>query len=230
MSRPKLRRAQVAVVVALLVSGLVSGCAGARPGVAAQVGDQVITLTAVDQATEDLCQVFLPQIKDAGQSYPLGAIRAIAVQTMTTRELASQVARAYGVKPTKEYDMQYAGQKQAALQLDENLRSTFLELSTAATYAESIQQQVGLIALKADGATSPTVDDQMARGKQIFTEWADKEGVELDPRFGLGMIDGAVTPTDTQVSTAVSAAALAGAKEQMDPAEVAALPADQRCG
>lgn len=230
VSRPHMRRAQVAAVVTLLVSGLVSGCAGARPGVAAQVGDQTITLNAVDDATQDLCEVFLPQIKEQGQKFPLSALRNLAVEAMLTGEIAHQIAGANDLEPGQDYYSQYAVQQQAALQLPKKVRGTYLELSTAATYATSIKQQLGLASLKADGVSDPSSEDQLARGEEIFAQWIDDKGIELDPRFGLAIVDGSVAPSDTGVSTPVSAAALAGAKEQMDPGEVAKLPAAQRCG
>jgi hypothetical protein len=230
VSRPKMRRSLTAVAVTLLVSGLVSGCAGARPGVAAEVGTKAITLNAVDDATQDLCEVFRPQIQEQGQMFAMSAIRNLAVEAMITGEIAKQIADAEGLKPGDDYFSQYAVQQQASLQLPEELRGTYLELSTAATYAASIKQQAGLAALQDEGIASPSSEDQLARGEQIFALWADEKGVDLDPRFGLTVVDGSVKAVDTGVSTPVSAAALAGAAEQMDPADVAKLPAAQRCG
>ncbi len=219
-----------AVVAAVSVALLVSGCAGARPGVAVQAGAEHITLKAVDQATRDLCQVFLPQITQQNQSFPLRVIRNLAVEAMTTRLIAETIADEQGLKPTEDYFDQYAVQTQTAQSLDEEVRTTYVELSTASTYSDSIKRQWGLVSLRADGQSAPSGDDQLARGNQLFAEWIDSHDVSFDPRFGMALVDGKAVAADTGVSSPVSAAAVAGLAEQMAAADVAKLPETQRCG
>ncbi|MFZ2504056.1 MAG: hypothetical protein WAW88_15460 [Nocardioides sp.] len=218
----------LAPMMALVV--LATGCAGARPGVAAQIGQQVITMRSVNAMSADLCAVFLPQIKEQGQSFPLRVIRNIAVKALVDRRIAEKVAAAYDVQPGSTYTRQLAAQQQTALALEPELRDNYLYLATAQSYVEAIQEAIGAASLRADGVAAPTLADQVARGREVIATWADDNGVVVDPRFGFTVIDGQLAPQDNSVTTAVSAEAVAGTVEQMDPADVAKLPASLRCG
>jgi hypothetical protein len=223
------RRTSSLVVATLCVVGLFSGCAGARPGVAAQVGTTRVTLATVDDATADLCSAFLPQFEESGATYPLNVLSGFVVGSLTRQAMAEQVAAEYGVEPSPTYDEQVAAAENAAEEIPEDLRANYLELSTAGPYADSIMQQAGRQALEEEGAASDDLEVQTARGREIFADWVDENTVVIDPRYGLAVIEGDLAPADTDVSVPVSPAALAGAAEQMDPALAAALPESQRC-
>ena len=64
----------------------------------------------------------------------------------------------------------------------------------------------------------------------VFTVWPDANGVDIDPRYGLRNVDGALTPVDTNLSVAVSDAAKAGLNEEPDAAYARTLPITHRCG
>ena len=60
--------------------------------------------------------------------------------------------------------------------------------------------------------------------------WPDANGIDLDPKYGIGLVDGQLAPADTNLSVAVSDKAKAGIAQSPDAAYVASLPSSQRCG
>jgi hypothetical protein len=224
-----LRRIGSVSCALLVAAGLVSGCASARPGVAAQVGDSRVTLAAVDEATADLCTAFLPQIQEEGKTYPLKVLSVFVAGSLTRQAIARQVSREYDVPLPASYQEAVDAAEAEAEAKPEEVRASFIKLSQARPYAAAIQAEVGRRSLEAEGADASDAEAQAARGAKIFAEWVEDNTVEIDPRYGLAIIDGQVAPADTSVSLAQSPAALAGAAEEMDPAAAALLPASQRC-
>lgn len=224
-----LRRILSATCALLIAAGLVSGCASARPGVAAQVGDSRVTLASVDEATADLCTAFLEQIQQEGATYPLKVLSNFVAGSLTRQAIAREVSREYDIPLPASYQDVVDEQEAAAEAIPEDVRASYIKLSQAGPYADAIQTEAGRLALEEEGADSSVVEDQAARGAQIFAEWVEVNTVEIDPRYGLAVVDGQVTPADTSVSLAQSPAAVAGAAEQMDPAAAAQLPESQRC-
>lgn len=224
------RRRTLAVTSALLVVlVLISGCASARPGVAAQVGDSRVTLAAVDEATADLCTAFLEQIKQEGSTYPLKVLSTFVAGSLTREAIARQVARELDISMPASYQETVDAAEVAAEAIPKEVRASYLELSLAGPYADALMTEAGRLALEEEGAASDVVEDQAARGAQIFSDWVNDNTVEIDPRYSLAVVDGQVVPADTSVSLAIGPAALAGAAEQMDPAAAAQLPSAQRC-
>jgi hypothetical protein len=213
----------------LLAAGLLGGCASARPGVAAEVGSTRLTLADVDEATADICTAFLPQIKEQGATYPLKVLSNFVTGSLTRQAIARQVAEENDLLLPATYDEQMAEAEKAAEEIPSEVRETYLELAKAGPYADTIMLVAGRQALIDEGVPSSTQEEQAARGKEVFAAWVSEHTVEIDPRFGLEVVDGDVVPTDTSVAVPVSPAALAGAAEQMDQAVAAALPESQRC-
>lgn len=228
-TKPAVRRLWSITCALLVAAGLVSGCASARPGVAAQVGDSHVTLAAVDEATADLCTAFMPQIQEEGATYPLKVLSVFVAGSLTRQAIAQQVSRDYDVPVPASYQDAVDAAEAQAEEIPEEVRASYIKLSQAGPYADAIQAEVGRRALDEEGADSSVAEDQAARGAQIFADWVADNTVEIDPRYGLAIVDGQVIPTDTSVSLAQSTAAVAGAAEQMDPAAAAALPPSQRC-
>lgn len=224
------RRRMLGLTSALLVAVvLISGCASARPGVAAQVGDSRVTLAAVDEATADLCTAFLPQIKEEGATYPLKVLSTFVAGSLTREAIARQVSRELDIALPASYQETVDAAEAAAEAIPEEVRASYLELSQAGPYADAIMTEAGRLALEEEGSASEVVEDQAARGAQIFSDWVADNTVEIDPRYSLAVVDGQVVPADTSVSLAIGPTALAGAAEQMDPAAAAQLPSSQRC-
>jgi hypothetical protein len=67
-------------------------------------------------------------------------------------------------------------------------------------------------------------------GIDVFNQWPDAHGIEIDPRYGLKSVDGVLTPVDTNTSVAVGETAKAGLSTEPDAAFAESLPLTHRCG
>lgn len=90
--------------------------------------------------------------------------------------------------------------------------------------------QVGEIVLDDRGVTDPSTDEVSQAGIDVFNQWPDANGIEIDPRYGLESVDGVLKPVDTNTSVAVGETAKAGLKTEPDATFAKTLPLTHRCG
>lgn len=224
-TRPRLAALGLAVAGVLL-----SGCGSAQPGVAAQVGDEEITVSTVDSLAESYCEAFEEQFRTNGQTVPNRYLRGGILGILARRSIAEQVADEYGVAPGDVYDRKRSQVEQSVVSLDEDLRESVVLVETGADYVEAIAAAVGERLLREEGVTGAKYSEEVARGQQAIEDWTAANGVDLDPQYGVELVDGQVAPVDTALSFPVSDTAANGAAEQPDPAYAASLPDSQRCG
>lgn len=228
MSKPRI---SAALALGVAAATLLSGCAGsADPGVAIRVGDETISNTVVDEAAGGICLAFKDQFTGEGQTVPMSFIRQGVIQLLTLDSQARQIAEEYDVTPDQQYNREVASVRAAAEALPEDVRADYVKVMTANALANSVVDQVGRSALKAEGVRNATVDQVAQKGQDVFAVWPDANGVEIDPRYGLKMIDGVLEPVDTNLSVAVGETARTGMATDPDPAYAAGLPAGHRCG
>jgi hypothetical protein len=227
VSYPRLLPALAVGVTAVLLSG----CAGsASPGVAATVGEETISSSHVDTASGHLCTALSDQFEGAGQVVPLGVIRQGVLQLLALNSEAEQIAADYGVTPGATYERDVAERTSAASVMPEEVRADYIEVMSTQALASDVLDQVGRAELAAQGFEEPTVEQITQAGTDVFKVWPDANGIEVDPKYGVELTDGQLTPTDTNLSFAVSDGAKAGLEAEPDAAYVNALPSSQRCG
>lgn len=226
MSKTRLTTAATTALAGLLLTG----CGSASPGVAVKVGDEELTVREVDQVAANYCEAVSEQISAEGNSVPMSFVRQYVVQVLTLRSQAMQIADQYGVAPGSTYFNDVAQRQGTAGTLPEELRSDFVDLASASALANDIAGQVGEIVLAEDGVADPTVDEATQAGIDVFNQWPDTHGIEVDPRYGVETVDGVLTPVDTNTSVAVGETAKAGLATEPDPSFAETLPATHRCG
>lgn len=227
MSPSRFGRPAILVAAAAV---LLSGCgAGSSPGVAAKVGDEEISMSRVDSASQALCQSQESSLRDNGQVVAMRQVRRLVVTLLADAATARQVAAEYDVSPGPEVGRESAQWESVARTLPEDSREDFIEVMTSQVLKQSVASQAGEASLLAEGVTDPTPEEAAARGADIFGTWPDSEGLELDPRFGLAVADGQYQLADTDLSVAVSDLATA-ASNDADTEHPKTLPENQRCG
>jgi hypothetical protein len=206
---------------------LLTGCGSATPGVAAQVGDEELTVRDIDSATAHYCTSVEEQLESP---VPMSFVRQYVVQLLTLRSQADQVADDYGVTAGSSYENDVAQRQGTAATLPEEVRDDYIQLTSTPAYAQDIVDQIGAITLEDQGIADPTSDQVTQAGLDVFNQWPDANGIDIDPRFGAASVDGVLSPIDTNTSVAVSEIAKSGLAEQPDPAYAETLPSTQRCG
>lgn len=230
MSKIRLMTGATLAVTGLLLSGCGSASLGVSPGVAAQVGDEAVSVSDVDGAAGRMCTALGEQFEAESTTLPMSFVRQGTMQLLTLRAQARQVADDYGVEAGSTYLNDVAQRRRTAATMPEEVQDTYVELTSANAFANDIVEQVGAIVLADAGVTDPSVEQVSQAGTDVFNQWPDANGIDIDPRYGLESVDGVLTPIDTNTSVAVSERAKAGLSGDPDAAYARTLPLTHRCG
>lgn len=230
MSKTRLMTAAPTWLAVGLAGLLLTGCGSATPGVAVQVGDESLSVREVDTAAKELCTALGDQFESQGTTLPMSFVRQGAVQLMTLRAQALQIADEYGVEPGSSYRNDVAQRRRTAASMPEDVQDTYVELTSANALASDIVNQIGERILEDGGVTDPSEDEATQAGIDAFNQWPDANGIDIDPRYGLESVDGVLTPVDTNTSVAVGETAKAGLATEPDPELAKTLPLNHRCG
>lgn len=210
---------------------MLSGCAGsASPGVAVEVGDDTISTQRVDAAAAHMCTALEDDFSSQNTVVPMSFLRTGVVRLLTLSSQARQIAEEYGVEPGPSYARDVAQRERTASVFPEEVRADYVEIMSANALANDIVEQVGRAKLAAEGFADPTVDEIGQAGADVFATWPDAHGVDVDPKYGVQLVDGELVTTDTNLSVAVGELAQKGLASEPDPAYASRLPSHQRCG
>ena len=223
--------AGIAAASALLFSGVLSGCGVAgtdwHPGVAAQVGDEKITTSHVDEVVTQYCTAVKDQLTQSGEALPLRYLREGVTGQLVMVAAARQLGEEYGVEAGDQYARQVAQLEQAVANLPEETQDAVIEIESADAYIDGILQAVG--EATAEGA-KPDSDKAVEAGRKLLEDWLDEQDVEIDPQYGVAIVDGQPKRIDTELSVAVGDTAKKGGAETPDSTYAHGLPAAHRCG
>lgn len=226
---PRSRAVRVAAAAGAVL--LLAGCGTARPGVAAQVGDESISVSGVDDAAISFCGWFAEA--QPGNQVPMRLARDVMLASMIEQSIGDQVAEEYDVTPGPDFEATAAQASAQLAGLPEDQQAAVLMQQTAAPYRQAVQQAAAAELLAAEGVTSPTPEQLQGRAALLETQWADANDISVDPRFSIAVENGALTDAaDTSVSFPVSETATEAAQTELEAlsATAASLPASQRCG
>jgi hypothetical protein len=206
---------------------LLAGCGSATPGMAVKVGDEVLTVRDIDTTTSHYCTSVGKQFES---TVPMSFVRQYVVQLLTLRSQAEQLADDYDITAGSTYQNDVAQRSGTAKTLPEEVRSDYVRLTSTPAYAQDVVDQVGAIVLDDQGVTDPTTEQITQAGLDVFNQWPDAHGIDVDPRYGLANVDGVLKPVDTNTSVAVGETARLGMADKPDPSFADTLPQTHRCG
>lgn len=212
--------------IAALAGLALTGCSALNPGVAAQVGDETITLAEVDEVSADFCEAVAPQLEGQAETVPNSFFRGGIAGTLALRSVADQIAEDYGVSAdSEEYLAQLTEIRRGVATLPEDIRDSVVEVDTTPLYVEEIQAAVGEELLG-----SGEREELVAAGQEAFATWTAENDVEFDPSLNTVMRNGTVESQDLAVSFAVSEVARGGLEQQPSAVLARRTPQSQRCG
>jgi hypothetical protein len=227
-------QARSVLVLTGLMAGLLSGCGvagtGFHPGVAAEVGDDTISVSKVNQVASDYCVAIEGQLADNNQVLPQRYLRGGIAGQLVLVSAAEQLAAEYDVEPGVQYDQKVAELQSGTAELSEGQQEAVIEIESSSAYITGIQEAVGEQLLRAKGAADPTIEKARARGQRVFNTWLADHDVAIDPQFGVEIKGGQAVPTDTSLSYAVGDTAKNGQADSPDQEYAASLPDSHRCG
>ena len=204
-----------------------TGCAALQPGVAAEVGDETISVARVDEVADDFCAAITPQLEGQAETIPHSYLRSGIAGTLALRSVADQLAADYGVEAESDQYLQaLADLRQSVQSVPEELRDSVIEVESTPPYVEAVQAAVGEVVLDGEGEYA----DFVAAGSDTFETWIAENGVEFDPALDTTIKDGVIDTQDGSVSFAVSERAKNGQATEPNSVTARTLPASQRCG
>ena len=208
---------------------LLSACGGTGPGVAAQVGSDVITDEQVDDFAEVLCSI--GGVPGTESGVPTRTARFASLQILLGNELSADVADVDDV-PEEAVQTILQGMSEARGALSAEQAETFDEVAEEFARAQAAVIELGRESLAADAPAGQPAEipeeEAYAEGQRLLTEHAEQADIEVDPRFG-EVVDGALQPANSSLSVPVSDLAVAGAAPEAGEELVNALPSSQKC-
>ncbi len=231
---PPPRRRGLRLLAVVGAGLLLTGCGAARPGVAAQVGDESISIAEVDDAARAVCGYV--EDRGSGQAFAMRGVRDALLAAMVDQAVADQIAETYGVEPGEDFQSTLADiRSQFSATRTQEQSDALVAFQSAAPYREAIVQAAAKASLAEEGVGAPSDDQVTARAKILTAQWGVDHDISIDPRFGLTVADGAVEESeDPALAFAVSSVAKTGVKKgselNEDTAYADSLPRSQRCG
>ena len=215
----------------LAVAATLAGCGiaadGARPGVAAEVGDTEISLEDVDEAAQELCDLRGEDPLTMGTPVSGAEVRTRALQNLVLRAIADGLAEEYDVSPSRSYEtIEARAEETGTVQAAEVV---------GLNYFVDVMQTVGA----QESSSGASEEDQLAAGIAAAQEWTAEHGIRTNPLFPDLTIGDLAVELDRgdDLSVAVSdfadeALSDVDRLEQQagDSAYAASLPESQRCG
>ncbi len=216
--------------LALCAVGALTGCAGVQPGVAATVGEETIRVSELNRITDGYCRAFERQLKGEGNALTMEFLSSNILHRLVLSAATRQLAEDYGVEPSSAYANTLATQEQTAAVLEPEAAEARVTVDASGAYVNDILTSIGRQLLVDDGIAEPSTEESLARGEDVLTVWLAENEPEVDPQYGLEVLDLQPTFVDNSTSIAVSDKALAGSPGEPDPEYAGTLPDSQRCG
>lgn len=235
MRKRNIRPALAVASVLVLGAGCSLGDGGPRPGVAAEVEGEVLTIDDVDEVVRDICEVY-DEVGEGASPIPIADARARVVEGWVKAAAVEQILEERGLpaipQPADE-DVEAFWAQAGFTELSEGTLDSFHVMYEIQVALNEGQFAIGEDAISDAGqTTTPTQEDLLEAGQTTVTAWLSAHDTELNPVFG-EIEDGAIDLTGGTLSVPVSGPAelvLAANGLEATPEEVLALPADQRCG
>jgi hypothetical protein len=226
VSVSRLARLAAIAPVLTLVATVLGGCGAATPGVAAEVGDDTITVGEVDELAASVCAV---QEELPDQSTPQAqttsglTARDGALQSLVLRSIADQMADDYGLTTDQDYRAQVDQARTQLRTVDDEKVEAALPAYTAIPYFINIMRQVG----EENGAANS--EQALAEGVKQAQEWQSDNPVRTNPMFGSFNIGDQEIESDRD-DLAFPVSSTAKDAESGSADYFASLPESQRCG
>ncbi len=220
------RRTTPLAALVAAASFLLSSCGGTAPGVAAEVGGDVITDDQVDDFAEVLCSI--GGVPGTESGVPTRTARFASLQILLGNELTADVADVEDV-PAESVQAILQGMSEARDVLSEDQTETFDEVAEEFARAQAAVIELGRESLSTEGSPTEIPEEEAyAEGQRLLNEYAAKADIEVDPRFG-EVVDGALQPGNGSLSVPVSDFAVSAAEPEAGEELVRLLPSSQQC-
>lgn len=226
------RRVVPFVTAVAAVATFGSGCGlteeGPRPGLAAEVAGETLTLDRVDEAVQDYCA--LRAVHPEAVAAPRADVRAQFVLGWMQAVGVERLAGEYDVPtPPEAIDRAVVQEQWGELgEIDADNYDSFEWLTWIQLRLTSPVEILGSRVTEEETGEAAVGQPAVDRGVAVVQEWLADNDPEINPQFGELDVESGLFAPD-QLSVPVSTEARSAAGERTDQ-EVGALPPGERCG
>jgi hypothetical protein len=212
-------------VLALTGCGVADG-GGLQAGQAAQINDETISASEVDDAAQGICGLIRSSASQEGTVLSGAQLRTIAEQGIALQVMGRQMLEAYDVSLPATADDGEAALAQNYPDADPDVLEAAAPALTGSQYFNNV-----LVALGQDEAGATAGQEEIiAAGVQRAQDWQADADIETNPRFtSLEIGDDQIISERDSLSVAVSTFAKAASEAEQPEGFADALPASQRC-
>jgi hypothetical protein len=218
---------------ALAVVALATGCSSLHPGSAAIVGDVTVQASTVDDLTSAVCastQVRALQDPASGGQTPTRDLRRSILNVLVQADVVEQAAASLGVSVTPAaVDKLIGNQELVPAGVSTDVRNQLEDLYHEIARVELLTAAIGRQQLRQAGTTAASSQQVTQAGSKFLATYAEKIGVEVDPRYGTYTPAGGIAVASGSLSVPISLTALRAQTTNTDAAWVAQLPHTQTC-
>jgi SurA N-terminal domain len=230
----RLRRTAIALASVALAA---AGCSSLHPGSAAVVGDMSVQASTVDDLTSAVCasnQARALHDPASGGKTSTRELRRSILNILVQADVVEQAAASLGVSVTPAaVDKLIGNTELVPAGVSSDVRAQLLDLFHEIARVQLLTAAIGRQQLwvQTTGPIKPHVSDQQATqaGSKFLASYADKIGVDIDPRFGTYTPSGGIAVASGSLSVPVSLTALRAQATNTDAAWISQLPPTQTC-
>ena len=219
--------------VALVGVALASGCSSLHPGNAAVVGDRTVQVSTVDDLAQAVCvSNDARAVHNAAYLAKTATrdLRRSILNVLVQADVVEQAAASLGVSVTPAAVNDLLGNRRlvppSVSTEDTNL---LLDLYHEIGRAHLLTAAIGREQLKRAGTTGASHQDVTQAGNKFLAAYADRIGVDVDPRFGTYSPSGGIVGESGSLSVPISAAARQAQSKNLSTAAIDQLPQTQTC-
>jgi hypothetical protein len=219
-------------VPALVGIALVTGCSSLHPGSAAVVGDMTVRTSTVDDLTSAVCASVqvraLNNPASAGQT-PTRDLRRSILNVLVQADVVEQAAATLGVSVTPAEIDRFIGNANVPSGVSSDVRTQLEDLYHQIARVQLLTAAIGRQQLTQAGTTDASDQQATQAGSKFLATYADKIGVEVDPRYGAYTPAGGIAAASGSLSVPISLTAVRAQTTNPDAAWISQLPHTQTC-
>jgi hypothetical protein len=227
--RTRLRRTAVAMVFVALATG----CSSLHPGNAAVVGDMTVQASTVDDLTSAVCASnHARALHDPAYlaKTPTRDLRRSILNILVQADVVEQAASSLGVSVTPAAVDKLLGTSELVpAEVSTEVRDQLEELYHEIASEQLLTAAIGRQMLEREGTTGASHQQATQAGGKFLATYAEKIGVDVDPRYGTYTPSGGISVASGSLSVPTSVTALRALSTNTDAGWIAQLPHTQTC-
>jgi hypothetical protein len=231
VTAPRTRLQRTAAALAGVA--LATSCSSLHPGSAAIVGDETVQASTVDDLTRAVCASNQARaLHDPAYLAKTSTrdLRRGILNVLVQADVVEQAAASLGVSVTPAAIGELLGNGELVpAGVSSDVKSQLEDLYHEIARVQLLTAAIGRQQLRQAGTTAASSQQVTQAGSKFLATYADRIGVEVDPRYGTYTPSGGIAAASGSLSVPISLTALRAQTTKADAAWISQLPHTQTC-